>query len=479
MLLVHNEACGDVYGEFLSISGIAAGSGNGKLDGYCGRTENDRKLAVLTDNEIGVVNSPSKSNVAVVLTNERKLEGSISVDRLSNYESVKSISNLLCGSKLLSADVVEAILAHRNEVGFAAVENKNTGCISSPVVVSCVLCLDRCLYSCLISGDGGGEVGKVRSYVSRLTVKSEEEVIAGAAKLLTANGNALNGYRKTYVLSKVLICCESVGNVNGINSLLLSRDDLCYAALDLLHSVVGRCGTGNKNGHTNLDTKLGNGVDIHLINVVTAYYVLISDVEVASGVAGRLGVDSNYNTLNYKVVAGCCVHVLFVSIYLELRNNVLILSGEGLALLVSYGELKSIVDVLVNLRNVYGSGNAIIVRNDGDSVGVNIPGNGEELVVDLRNGEDGVVCTGNFRGLLGHLVDVVVCSLKVCVNYRLFGFLVGLNIRLDIGGLVSGLIGGLICPGKLDLRKIKLIKTGDLVTTYHSGKRKYHDKKKC
>ena len=286
-----------------------------------------------------------------------------------------------------------------------------------------------------------------------MAVKGELEVLAGATKLLSANGNALDNYGKRSVLAKVVACCEISGNVNEVNSLLLGRNDLCNAALDLHHAGVRSCRTGNKNGHTNLDAEISNGVCFHLVGVVATYNVLVSEEEVVSGVACCLRVNSNNDTLNNKVVTFLSCHVLLEGGYLELRNEVLVLSGESLALLVGYGELKGVGDVFIgSAGNNYGNGKAILAGLKRNLAVGYFPLNSVGLVTDLNFTCNGIVSAGYFCDGLSHLVYVVVCQLKVSIN-----------------------LGGFILAAVITFVAEDLAKAGDLsklVTAYHEGESK-------
>ena len=295
--------------------------------------------------------------------------------------------------------------------------------------------LDSSLGSSGIS-KGGRKVGLVRSYVRLFTVKSELKVIGGAAKLLAADGNALNGYRETNVLSKVCACYEVSGDIYGRNGLDGGIDDFGNATLDLLHAGVGSSGTGNTNGHTNLNAKVSNGVsNVDLIDVVTAGGVSISKEEVVSGVASCLRVDSNYDTLNNKGIIGLSCKVLFMSIYLELRNVVAVLSGEGLTLLVGYSELKGVGDVSVGLicGNLYGYSEAVLAALKSYLVvcNGNSPINLVVLVLNPYRTYEIVVSASCGSNVLGKVVYEIVSSLEI-------------RVRCGSGGLRCRIVGGFV-----------------------------------
>ena len=284
-------------------------------------------------------------------------------------------------------------------------------------------CVDGSLILCL---KGGGEVGNVGSYVCLNTVNREVEVLAGSSlKLLAADGNALDNNGKCYELVEVSAFNELVGNINSLEGLLLSADDLSDTALDLLHAVVGSSGTGNTNGHTKLDAKICNGVSIHLIGVVTAYTALVQKEEVVSGVACCLGVDTDNDTLNNNVLAFLSCHVVLKAGNCELRNLVIEGLGSSLTCCIGNSSSKNVSDLYVGLvGNVNGYG-AVAIVNNSDKIRVNSPGNAVSNAADVNAGNTVEVCAGSLGIVLVHLTDVVSCSLEALINFGL-GLVVGI-----------------------------------------------------
>ena len=331
--------------EVLGLGNVTASSCKGKSY-LCALIRNGNNKSAVNNERCCVVGNPCEGYVVIVRS--RKCNYTVSSDGCRNLNFVKLSLNLLCGSLLSYTNVLEAVYRERNEVRIVVVKNYDTVNVSSPVTVSRVSCIN-CSLSILCKS--GGEISNVGSDVGLMSVKLEVEVIGRTAELLCADGYALNYYGKSCVLSKIVAVCEIVSNVNEVNSLDSGIDDLCLTALDLHHTGVRSSRSVNENGHTNLDAKISNGILIHLVGVVTAYYVKVCKEEVVSGVTSRLGVDSNNDTHNGEVIVLLSVHVLFEGVNSEYGNGVLILSGEGLALLVSYCELENIVKLFVRLRN--------------------------------------------------------------------------------------------------------------------------------
>ena len=332
----------------LNLEGLGFGSlttCDGKSKNYiCACIGNGNNEVTALNNCMLAVGRPNEGYVIGIVLRRGKRDSTVSGDRVSYLNSTELCRYLLCGSLNNLIEVVETVNRERNEVRIVAVKNNDTVYVSGPTEVSCVRSIDGRLIAIRKSG---GEVGNVSSDIRFSTVKSELKVIAGTAKLLTCDSNALDHYGKSCVLTKRIAVCEIIGNVNEINSLLISVNDLCYAALDLHHAGVRCCRTGNGNSHTNLNAEISYRVLIHLVGVVTADNVGVSKEEVVSGVACSLRVDSNYDTHNGKVVAFLSRHILFKAVNSEYGYGVLILSGESLTLLVSYGELKSVVEFLI------------------------------------------------------------------------------------------------------------------------------------
>ena len=257
-------------------------------------------------------------------------------------------------------------------------------------------CLDGSLVSFLY---GSGKVGEVRSYVGLNSALSEEEVIRASAKLLSADGNALNSNKHTYVGSEVgSFLKEFFGDINCLYSLLGGIDNLGYStALDLHHAGVRSSGTCNANGHTNLEVKVSDGVLIHLIDVVTALTACINKEEVVSLITYRLGVHSGDNTLNNKSIAVFCSEVLFKSIYLELGNSAIKYYGRSVSFGVGDGCSELVSDVGASLF-VYVNGNHLLVshRTYGNTGGnVNGPNYVAGLVTNLDDANYFIVCLGS------------------------------------------------------------------------------------
>ena len=401
--------------EVLGLGNVTASSCKGKSY-LCALIRNGNNKSAVNNECCCIVGNPCEGYVVIVRS--RKCNYTVSSDGCRNLNFVKLSLNLLCGSLLSCTKVLEAIYRERNEVRIVVVKNYDTVNVSSPVTVSRVSCID-CSLSILCKS--GGEISNVGSDVGLMSVKLEVEVIRRTAELLCADGYALNYYRKSCVLTKVVAVCEVISNVNEVNSLDSGIDDLCLTALDLHHAGVRSSGSVNENGHTNLDAKISNGILIHLVGVVTAYYVKVCKEEVVSGVTSRLRVDSNNDTHNGEVIVLLSVHVLFEGVNSEYGNGVLILSGEGLALLVSYCEGKGIIELLARLGN--NDLNKVIGGTGFDcySAVAYFPLNLEILVSNGSNCDYFVRSSGNLIDLFCKLMNVVISRLKIGIGLGIVG----------------------------------------------------------
>ena len=382
------------YGELL------VGNGNGNLTVSC-------------DSNCCVVRGPGELNSIVGSTCERKSELAVSVEVGGNLNVANLKLNLLCIATLGKTEVLEAINRGGDEVRRGlVVEYENTGYVCEIAELLCV----SGIHSCLISlAERIGKVGEVGSEVRGVVANSEVEILAvSVVKILCADLNALDGYGESNVLLKVLVnvlAGNNLGDVNGSVGLDGGIDDLSGTALDLLHSAVGLDRTGNCNGHTNLDTKISDGVLIHLVGVVTALTACISKEEVVSLRAGGLGVDRNYDTLNEYGVALSGCHIVVPTVDLVLRNIVLEVLGLGVAVCIGNGSGEHILKRLVSLRHADGNG-AVTVVGDGDLVVVYAPSNGEVLAVNGRKlGNANKACGGRCRLVLIHVEEISNCCI--------------------------------------------------------------------
>ena len=226
------------------------------------------------------------------------------------------------------------------------------------------------IYNCLISANGiaicigsylkaGRKVGNVGSDIALYSVKSEEEVLAGCGiKLLTANFNALDGYKCANVLEYVFACTELSGNIDSCRSFLLGIDNSCNSILKLIHTVVYINLTADSNGHTNLDAEF-NGIGSHIVCIVTALAGCVNSEDVVSLVACGFRVKSNYDTFNSCALSIFLRSVLLVGDNVILRNEnikgecvrgaVACLNGSG------KGEADVLCGFFVNVDNGGGS----------------------------------------------------------------------------------------------------------------------------
>ena len=284
---------------------------------------------------------------------------------------------------------------HGNEVRCAVEKHENTGNVSLVAEVSRVISIDGSL---VLSLHGGGEVGNIGSYVGGLVAQLEVEVLIGCGlKRLVSKGNALNGYGQTNVCAKICAGSKLFGNVKGVNFLNGAVNDGSITALDLLHSGVGLNGTGNLNGHTNLNAQFLYGILINAVAVVTAGHAGVSKEEVVVLVACILGVDGNYDTLNCNDVTLCGCQVLSVRVYLvlghgQLKGNLL---GGAVACLNGSGQLVGNLfgRFLVNVNNDFAvcrcaNGNLVSIDRPIDLIGNTADHNLRyDLEVNGGNGE--------------------------------------------------------------------------------------------
>ena len=269
-------------------------------------------------------------------------------------------------------------------------------------------CINGSLVLCL---KGGGEVGYVCSDVGLLAVKGKLEVVAGSAKLLVADGNALKGDYETNVRLKIC-SSEYVGKILNFNSLDGLVNDYEVAALGLLHSAVGRSGSGNSNGHTNLNACLER-ILVELVAVITALAVNVCEEEVVSGVACALSVDSNNDTCNGNDLAALSCHVILEGGYDELLNGTLVRNGAGGSVGSGNGSgdvvVKGLLGHLVNLDGPVGAAlNCIYL------VIVNCPSNKVLIETDHDLTYELIVSRSNSIGVLFLVKSVEV--LKSCLN---------------------------------------------------------------
>ena len=367
----------NLNGEGYGVALCATGKSSGKSKSYLFVGKLNFKLAIFGNSVVIVVYGPSDSNVGVVLTCERKLDNGVLGNVFGSGEKFLLSCDLLVLGLLYELEVLEAIKTHRNEVRITVVKDKDTLCVSSPTELSCVSLVDNSLVSTGVNAVVKldvevDEVGNVGSHIGLLAVKLEVEILAGFLfKLLTADGNALEDYGETNVVNKALACCELLGEVNGRNRLDRAVNDRNLTALDFLHAGVRLASTGNRYGHTGLNT-LKCGVINYGVAVVTALALCVSNEYVVVLVVVLLSVDSNYDTLDGNDVALLCCHVLFegenlVDLYVTGEG-----CGDGCTVTCGDGSGKSVVVCFLGLGEyVYGPG--CVVVNKLNLVAVNGP----------------------------------------------------------------------------------------------------------
>ncbi len=329
--------------------------------------------------------------------------------------------------------------------------------------------MDRVNSGLVCRAKRSGEISNVGSDVGGLLADGEEEVLAGTAKLLSAKGNALDGNETSYVVVKRRAFSEEGGDVgsgNGLDSIIYQLNG---TLIELLHTVAGRDLTADSDGHTNLETKILDGVCGHVVVEIAANAACVSNVNVVSLCARVNGAHSRNDTLNNYYVAVLRVHILFKGIDLELGNNVAVLSGERLALCVSYGELKGVVDgVISELGDNYGILDAVLALFKSDPIIGNRPNYVEGGLLDLHRSNYGVACGCGLDNVLGHIVDILVRCLKVSVHFGYRGV-------VFVGGLFAQ--AGDKILDVVELIYNSVLDTFDLIAAYHSGKREKKNEK--
>ena len=450
---------------------IATSNCSSKIEYYLLVGKSYCKLTVCVDSELIVVDSPCDGNFIIVLTNKRKLKDSILENVACNSKVTLLCSDLLFRSLLYELEVLEAIGAHGNEVRIAVIENKNTGCVSSPTKLSCMSlvylglsCARNIALLILYKSEGSGEVGNVGSYVRSIVSKSEVKILAGILlKLLSADSNALHSYNKTNVVLEICTGLNELGDVKNGNFLNSGINDGSGTALKLLHTRVRLNGRSNRNGHTNLDAEILNGILGKVVYVDTALALGISKEEVVVLVIERLGSHSNYDTFNGNGSALLCCHVILERDYIVLRNMTVEGNGTCCAIASLNGSSKLIVVSFCCLAvNVNGPrGLALCELN---FCVVNGPVNCVRYVCNSNLSNYLVVIGSNNCTGLGGRSPLYVERSNILYSCS--------NIISDVVVFVVGVIAGekIGKTGKLDL-----VKTGDLVTSYHNGKSKDKD----
>ena len=225
------------------------------------------------------------------------------------------------------------------------------------------------------------KICEIRSYVRLNAIKSEVEIIAGAAELLTAKGNTLNSNYCAGISTKVVSGDESSGDINRRKLYLVGINDLNGSILKLGHTAeavvltVLLNSTGNSYLHTDLNAKF-NGVILDIVSIVAALKALVNKEEVVSGVSCALGVKRNNVTLNDNHISRCAVKILLKRGNLELRNVEAKVLGLGSAGGVLNGCGKNYGECFLCLGNsngvraiiVFGNGNSFVARGPFDAV---------------------------------------------------------------------------------------------------------------
>ena len=382
-----------------------------------------------------------------MLTNGGELEGGVISDYGSEGESCLFISNLLSGSLDNFNVVGEGGGAHRNEVGVAGVENKNTGNVCLVSEVSCVVCVDSILVSagvyavCKVDLKSSGEITSVCSNVALFIIEREIEILGCIlGHILGTNLNTLNGYCKTYVVFKVSTCCELFGYIKSGNFLDSAINNSKCSALSFLHAGIRLNNCGNGYGHTNLNACL-NRVCLKTVAVVTALALYVSEEEVVVLVVYALTVHSNYDTLDNNGGTLFSCHVVLERYENILRNYAIVRNGCSCSVGSSDSSCHSIcmlcfclfIYIDSPIGRTLDSLNKLIVNSPGNSV---LNTCNHYLTKNLE-----VSCC-NVVFLLIQAIEVFNCCIKIVLHY---GRLSCFFLRLGSSSLFFGCLLGNFC----------------------------------
>ena len=394
-----------------------------------------------------VIYCPSNGNVLVVLRSGGKFNNSVLSYKFGNRESVLLSSNLISRSLNNFYVVGEGGGAHRNEVGVAGVENKNTGNVCLVSEVSCVVCIDSILVSagvyavCKVDLKSSGEITYIGSNISFFSIEREVEVLRCIlGHILSTNLNALNGYRKAYVVLKVCACCELIGDIESGNSLDCAVNDSKCTALGLLHAGIRLNNCSNGYGHTNLDA-FCNGVLIKTVAVVTALALNVSEEEVVVLVVYALTVHSNYDTLDNNGGTLFSCHVVLERYENILGNYALVRNGSSCSVGSSDSSCHSIC-MLCFCLFIYIDSPIGRTLDSLNKLVVNGPGNSVLNTCNRYLAKNLEVSCCNVVFLLIQAIEVFNCCIKIVLHYGRLGCFF---LRLGSSSLFFGCLLGNFC----------------------------------
>ena len=365
-----------------------------------------------------VIYCPSNGNVLVVLRSGGKFNNGVLSYKFGNRESVLLSSNLFSRSLDNFYVVGERGNAHRNEVGVAGVENKNTGNVCLIAEVSQVICIDSSFIRAGVYAgfevdlESGGEIANVCSKISLFFTEREVEVLRCIlGHILSTDLNALNSYCKTYVVLKVSTCCELVSDIKSGNFLDSAVNDSKCTALGFLHAGVRLNNCSNGYGHTNLNT-FSNGVLIKTVAVVTALALYVSEEEVVVLVICALTVHSNYDTLDNNGGTLFSCHVILKGYKNVLGNYSLVRNGCGCSVRSSDSTCKSVCVLFLCLL-IYVDGPVGRSFNSLNEVVINSPCNHVLNSCNHYLTKNFIVSSGDVVFLLVHAIEVCNSRIKI------------------------------------------------------------------
>ena len=213
------------------------------------------KLAAIDSDKLAV-SAPSKLNLGICSACGGKGDLACLLDALRNFKLGDSEVDLLCGSSLNLLEELEGSCGNGADVDSVAVYVNNTGNVCK--IIS--LCKVICEYLCLLLSvhNANAKVGGVNSYVGLAAVfHLEVEILRAISKILSADNNALDGYKRAKSIKKsgclrISVRLEQLGDIvrskSGDGFVKNSNDTL----FDLVSCAVNLLDTGNAYLHTNL-----------------------------------------------------------------------------------------------------------------------------------------------------------------------------------------------------------------------------------
>ena len=339
-------------------------------------------------------------------------------------------------------EVVKCLIANRVEVDSAAVKNNDTGYVSIVTQLFGVVLNDCSLH---IIGNRCGKVGIIKSDVGLVIAQLELVVLGGlGGEILRGNLSALDGNQHTQLVYQILslhISCvlKGLGNIKRSNFLYGRIQNGYSCVLNLVGAAVNVLGTCNGYGHTCLDSQILCGILIHGINVIATLILGIHYVELVVLVALFLGVNGNYDTLNYNGSTCLCCIVVSIGKNCVCGNNTLKGLGGGIAFCILNGCGQHVLDLSGGLFGNVNKNEAVLFSSlQGDVGNVNLPLNvkGNACYQYLAND---LIVSGSVGGLGCAFVLVQVEQISCGVINRSRG-----GRGYGLGGCRLGRTGGVL-----------------------------------